>query len=70
MHRLTATLNKKPNFDKARGSQTSFDHLTISISIDERVSLKQCFTNILFHCPTNTLDTSFVPPKPEKAHTR
>jgi len=41
-----------------------------SILIDERVPLKQCFSNFLFHRPPYTLDTSFAPPKPDKAHTK
>jgi len=32
-----------------------------SISIDERVPVKQCFSNFLFHRPPYTLDTSFAP---------
>jgi len=36
---------------------------TFSISIDERVPLKQCFfSNFLFHRLPYTLDTSFAPP--------
>jgi len=33
-----------------------------SISIDERVPLKQCFSNFLFHRLPYTRDTSFAPP--------
>jgi len=41
-----------------------------SISTDERVPLKLCFSNFLFHRLSYTLDTSFAPPKPDKTHTR
>ena len=34
-----------------------------------RVLLKQCFSNFLFHRSPYTLDTSFAPPKADKAHT-
>jgi len=71
VHRLATTLKKK----NVRLTMLGFPKLSLamypfSISINERVPLKQCFANFLFHHPSYTLDTSFAPPKPNEAHTR
>jgi len=48
VHRLTVTLNKKSKFGYARGSKL-LAMCPFSISIDEGVPLKQCFSVKIFH---------------------